>query len=90
MIALLFSPVASHKYDLAYLAPKLSREVFSIPRERQVYPWTIGGADLHHYPYTLWKEWSRRAYPRTSAWAEPLETNPPGKRTHHWHKQVYQ
>ena len=81
MITLPFPPVASHKYDLVYLAPKLSRKFFSIPRERQVYPWTIGeeGADLHHYPYTPWKERSRRAYPRTSARPEPLETNLPGK-----------
>ena len=28
MITLPFSPVASHKYDLTYLEPKLSRKVY--------------------------------------------------------------
>ena len=35
MITLLpFSPVASHKYDLAYHAPELPREAFLAPRTR--------------------------------------------------------
>ena len=93
MITLPFPPVASHKYDLVYLAPKLSRKFFSIPRERQVYPWTLGedGADFAPLPiYPL----EGKEPPRLSAHlcqARAIRDEPSWKkRTHHWRKQVYQ